>query len=179
MGLGNPGTRYARTRHNAGFKLIELMVAEGCQWKDFQGLGRIVRQENLVLVQPLTYMNESGRCVAALKSFYKIPPARMLICLDDVALPLGRLRLRASGSSGGQKGLQSVIDSLGTQEIPRLRIGVGPQPSGWDSTDFVLSRFSAQEEKRLQEVLLTAVEAVKTVGESGLQIAMNRFNGAL
>ena len=178
VGLGNPGARYKCTRHNVGFRLIELLASEDGRWKDFSGWGRTARQGDLILAQPLTYMNESGRCVCALKNFYKIAPEEMLICFDDVALQLGRLRLRASGSSGGQKGMQSIIDGLGTLEIPRLRIGVGPQPPGWDSTDFVLNRFSAQEEKKIHDVLDEAAAAVKTVQTGGLEAAMNRFNSA-
>jgi len=174
VGLGNPGARYARTRHNVGFRLLDSMAGEG--WRDFRGLGRIRREEELILAKPATYMNESGSFVAALSGFHRIPPAETLDCFDDVALPLGRLRLRAGGSSGGQKGMQSVIEALGTLEIPRLRIGIGPQPQGWDSTDFVLSPFAPQEERLLAEVLAEAREAVLLAAREGLAAAMNRFN---
>jgi PTH1 family peptidyl-tRNA hydrolase len=176
IGLGNPGQRYARTRHNMGFRLLEALAPDQAPWKDFRGLGRFLREGNVILAQPLTYMNESGHFVEAFGHFYKIFPAEMLICFDDVALPLGRLRLKARGSSGGQKGMQSIIEALGTDEIPRLRIGVGPQPEDWDSTDFVLSSFSGPEEKTLTQVLDRAREAVCLAATEGISTAMNRFN---
>lgn len=178
VGLGNPGARYARTRHNVGFRLVESMAPGEARWKDFEGLGRTVRDGALVLAEPLTYMNESGRCVRALSRFFKIAPEEILVCFDDVALPLGRLRLRESGSSGGHKGMQSLIEFLGSDRVPRLRLGVGPQPAGADSTDFVLGRFSTEEERLLPEVLESAREAVRAAVSEGLAAAMNRFNPA-
>lgn len=178
VGLGNPGPRYARTRHNIGFRLIEFMAGEGASWKDFQGAGRYVRKGGLILSEPMTFMNESGRFVGALGRFFKIPPEETLVCFDDVALPFGRIRLRAAGSSGGQKGMASIIESCGTQEIPRLRVGVGPQPPLMDSADFVLSRFSKEEESALEKVLQDAAGAVEAACAEGLEAAMNRFNPA-
>lgn len=177
VGLGNPGARYARTRHNAGFRLVESLAGEA-SWRDFRDLGRYARADDLLLAEPLTYMNESGRFVQAFSHFHKVAPAETLVCFDDVALPLGRLRLRLRGSSGGQKGMESILESLGTEEVPRLRIGVGPQPPGWDSADFVLSRFSAAEEKAFSDVLGEAGEAVRVAARGGLEPAMNRFNPA-
>lgn len=174
VGLGNPGPKYARTRHNAGFRLLDSL-GEG-PWRDFQGLGRVARREALLLAQPLTYMNESGRFVESLARFHKLRPDELLVCFDDVALPLGRLRLRPAGSSGGQKGMQSIIECLGTSEIPRLRLGVGPQPPGVDSTDFVLGRFTREEEAALEEVLARGREAVLMAASLGLEPAMNRCN---
>ncbi len=178
VGLGNPGERYARTRHNVGFRLVEHLAGDGGAWRDFQGLGRVARADSLLLAEPLTYMNESGRFVQALAHFHKVAPHEVFVCFDDVALPLGRLRVRSSGSSGGQKGMLSIIQTLGTEEIPRLRVGVGPQPAGWDSADFVLSRFSAAEEKLLGEVLERSAEAVRLALDQGVAAAMNRFNPA-
>lgn len=175
VGLGNPGSRYARTRHNVGFRLLDHAAGES-GWKDFQGLGLTARVEGLILSKPQTFMNESGRLVAALSRYHKITPAEMLICFDDVALPLGRLRLRAAGSSGGQKGMESILESLSAPALPRLRIGIGPQPPGRDSADFVLSRFTASEEAGLPAVLERAWEAVLVVSKEGLEAAMNRFN---
>ena len=160
-----------------GFRLIEAM-AEDAEWRDFRGLGRCARKERLILAQPTTFMNESGLFVSAFERFHKISPQETLVCFDDVALPLGRLRLRPGGSSGGQKGMESIIEALGTSEIPRLRIGVGPQPAGWDSADFVLSPFSAKENKTLVEILKRACEAVGAAAREGLEAAMNRFNPA-
>jgi len=178
VGLGNPGSRYAKTRHNIGFRLMESLAGDSGAWKDFHGQGLYTRRNELILAQPLTFMNESGRFVESLSRFFKILPADMLVCFDDVALALGRLRLKASGSSGGQKGMQSIIEHLATQGIPRLRIGIGPQPAGRDSADFVLERFSAAEEKLLPEVLEAASAAVATLADEGLEAAMNRFNPA-
>ena len=177
VGLGNPGPKYARTRHNVGFRLLERLAGSE-PWKDFQGLGAYVKRGDLLLGMPMTFMNESGRFVGAFGRFYKVEPAQTLVCFDDVALPLGRLRLRPGGSSGGQKGMQSIIDCLGTQEVPRLRLGVGPQPPRMDSAAFVLSRFTAPEEQSLEDVLGEAESAVKTAAEEGLEAAMNRFNPA-
>jgi peptidyl-tRNA hydrolase, PTH1 family len=174
VGLGNPGSRYAKTRHNVGFRLLSL-GSDG-PWKDFQGLGEIARAGDLLLGRPSTFMNESGRFVQAVSHFYKIPAGDMLICFDDVALPLGRLRIRLKGSSGGQKGMESIIRSMSTDAIPRLRVGVGPQPEGMDSAKFVLDNFSREQESALPKVLESAWDAVRTAASEGLETAMNRFN---
>lgn len=174
VGLGNPGPKYARTRHNVGFRLLDSLAET--PWRDFQGLGRVARREVLLLAQPLTYMNESGRFVSALARFHKVRPEELLVCFDDVALSLGRLRLRPGGSSGGQKGMRSIIEGLGTSEIPRLRLGIGPQPPGMDATDFVLSRFTEKEETALDEVLARGRDAVLLAASEGLELAMNRCN---
>jgi PTH1 family peptidyl-tRNA hydrolase len=177
VGLGNPGARYAHTRHNVGFRLVDRL-AGGAPWKDFEGLGHVCRQDELWLAKPMTYMNDSGAFVGALSRWRKIPPGQILVCFDDVALPLGRLRLRLKGSGGGQKGMQSTLQHLGTQDVPRLRIGIGPQPPGLDSAAFVLARFSPEEEQALAAVLEDAAAAVRVAVESGLDAAMNRFNAA-
>ena len=177
VGLGNPGPRYARTRHNVGFRLVDRLAGEAV-WRDFRGLGQVCRAQGLILAKPMTFMNESGRFVQSLAHFHKFSPGLVLVCYDDVALPLGRLRLRPSGSSGGQKGMESVIACLGTEAIPRLRIGVGPQPPGLDSAAFVLARFQAEEEKALDEALAAAAAAVLTAAQDGLESAMNSCNPA-
>lgn len=176
VGLGNPGPRYAKTRHNVGFRLVEFAAGEAAAWKDFQDMGRYARQGDIFWAQPLTFMNESGRFVRSLAQFYKIPSADILVCFDDIALPLGRLRLKPEGSSGGQKGMQSIIDCMGTQAVARLRLGIGPQPAERDSAGYVLEKFSAEEEKALPEVLERAAQAVETARSQGLEAAMNRFN---
>ncbi|MFA6003367.1 MAG: aminoacyl-tRNA hydrolase [Elusimicrobiota bacterium] len=175
VGLGNPGPRYARTRHNVGFRVVERL-AGGSEWRDFRGLGQWCRQEGLLLVKPMTFMNESGRMVGAFAHFHKVASRSILLCFDDVALPLGRLRLRPRGSSGGQKGMESVLSTLGTDEVPRLRVGVGPQPAGMDSAAFVLSNFRAEESELLDSMLEQASAAVRVAAAEGLEIAMNRFN---
>lgn len=173
VGLGNPGPRYERTRHNVGFMVLDRLAGEAA-WKDFEG-GLVARAEGLILGRPLTYMNESGRFVGALARFYKIAPEDALVVFDDVALPLGRLRIRPSGSAGGQKGMASVISHLG-DKVPRLRLGIGPQPQGVKSEDFVLSPFAKAEQEALSEVLDRACEAVRVAAAEGLEAAMNRFN---
>lgn len=175
VGLGNPGHRYARTRHNVGFRLVERL-AEGLPWKDFRGLGTVARRGDILLGKPSTFMNESGRFVGAAARFFKLPAAQILVCFDDVALPLGRLRLRPEGSSGGQKGMASVIEHMGTQAVPRLRIGVGPQPEGTPSEEYVLAPFSKEQEGKLGELLDRAGEAVLAACSAGITAAMNRFN---
>ncbi|MCX5795461.1 MAG: aminoacyl-tRNA hydrolase [Elusimicrobia bacterium] len=175
VGLGNPGARFTRTRHNVGFRLVDQLAGDA-PWRDFEGLGHVCRQGDLWLAKPMTYMNDSGSFIGALSRWRKIPPGQILVCFDDVALPLGRLRLRIKGSGGGQKGMESTLQHLGTKDVPRLRIGVGPQPPGMDSADYVLSRFSSEEEKLLATVLDDAVAAVRVASESGLDAAMNRFN---
>ena len=127
---------------------------------------------------PLTFMNESGRFVQSFSSYYKIPPADILICYDEIALPLGRLRVRRTGSAGGQKGMKSVIECLGTQDVPRLRIGIGPQPELMDSADFVLQKFTAAEEEALDAALALGEQAVAVAASDGVDAAMNRFNPA-
>lgn len=179
VGLGNPGERYERTRHNVGFRVVEHLGGAEAEWKEYQkGLGRFARRGSLFLAEPLTYMNESGDFVQPFAAFYKIAPDEILLVSDEIALPLGKLRIRKGGSAGGQNGLKSVFARMGTQEIPRLRVGIGPQPSFMDSADFVLQKFSPAEEKQLGEVIEQAGAAVLTAVENGLETAMNRYNGA-
>lgn len=175
VGLGNPGPRYARTRHNAGFLLVDRLAGAGAGWKDFHGLGVWLKKGDLLLAKPMTFMNESGRFVRSFASYYKAEPAETLVCYDEAALPLGRLRIRAKGSAGGQKGMQSIIEAWGTEAVPRLRIGVGPQPPIPLET-FVLQKFSSGEEKLFQEVLTRAAKAVDVAVNEGVCAAMDRFN---
>ncbi|MBI5882576.1 MAG: aminoacyl-tRNA hydrolase [Elusimicrobia bacterium] len=176
VGLGNPGSRYARTRHNAGFRVVSSLAGEDAVWKDFRGLGLWARADGVFYGLPMTFMNDSGSFSAAFSRFHRLAPAEILVCFDDISLLLGRMRLRPSGSSGGQKGMESIIASLGTSDIPRLRLGVGPVPAGWDAADFVLGRFSAAEDKVFCEMAERGVEAVRTALEEGLEAAMNRYN---
>ncbi|MBI5623461.1 MAG: aminoacyl-tRNA hydrolase [Elusimicrobia bacterium] len=176
VGLGNPGPRYARTRHNAGSRVVSALAGEDASWKDFRGLGVYARAGGVLYGRPMTFMNDSGAFVSAFSRFHRVEPAETLVCFDDISLPLGRMRLRPSGSSGGQKGMKSIIDALGTDAVPRLRLGVGPVPAGWDATDFVLGRFSAAEEDAFCEMAERGVEAVRTALDEGLEAAMNKFN---
>lgn len=181
VGLGNPGTEYERTRHNVGFRVVSAAGEKwGAEWKDWQHLGVyakvLVCGHEVFLLKPATYMNESGRAVSSLSRFYKIPPQNCLICFDDISLEIGKLRLRKNGSAGGQKGMKSVIEQLGTQDIPRLRLGIGPKPEKFDLADFVLSRFTQAEEGLLESALEKAVRALEVFLTSGPERAMNEFN---
>ncbi len=181
VGLGNPGAKYERTRHNIGFEclngLLTKMGSPSLQAK-FEGQftkGRL-GQRDVCLVWPLTFMNCSGRCVAQFARFYKIEIQNILVICDDLSLPLGKLRIRKSGSSGGQKGLNDIIQSLGTQDVPRLRIGIDPTPEHWETTDYVLSKFSTSERAIVDDGLSKAVSAVACWLSDGIDVAMNDFN---
>jgi peptidyl-tRNA hydrolase, PTH1 family len=181
VGLGNPGAKYERTRHNIGFDclngVLPKMSSAGLQAK-FEGQftkGRIGQRE-VCLVWPLTFMNCSGRCVSQFARFYKIETQNILVICDDLSLPLGKLRIRKSGSSGGQKGLSDIIQSLGTQDVPRLRIGIDPTPEHWETSDYVLSKFSTSERAIVEDGLSKAVEAVVSWLADGIDVAMNGFN---
>ncbi len=181
VGLGNPGVKYEKTRHNVGFDCLNEMLARmgspSLQAK-FEGQfakGRI-GQRDVCLVWPLTFMNCSGRCVAQFARFYKIETQNILVICDDLSLPLGKLRIRKSGSSGGQKGLNDIIQSLGTPEVPRLRIGIDPTPERWETSDYVLSKFSGSERAIVDDGLSKAVNAVTCWLSDGIDVAMNGYN---
>lgn len=182
VGLGNPGERYAQTRHNAGFMVLDRLAGRlklsWTRWRKDLGEYCETRrgEEKLVFAVPLTYMNESGRLVGDLARYSNIPPSEVLVCYDDFALPLGRVRLRLKGSAGGHNGMQSIVDHLGTREVPRLRVGIGPLPPAVPSRDFVLSRFKPAERKQLEEALDVAADAALEAVERGVEAAMNRFN---
>lgn len=180
VGLGNPGSRYAGTRHNVGFAVIDAL-ARAPQTSAFRErfdsliAERHLQGQTLLLVKPQTFMNLSGRAVRALLDFYKLPPDQLLVVCDDIHLPLGKLRLRPGGSHGGHNGLRDIQQHLGTETYPRLRIGVGePQPG--QAVDYVLGRFSAGELPVVEQALDRAAAAVECWAASGLQTAMNRFN---
>ena len=183
VGLGNPGRRYEGTRHNAGFAVADSLAASlrAEPWKSWLNLGEVSRADaggkTVFLVKPLTYMNESGRMIRSFADYHKIQPQEVLICYDDFALELGRVRLRKSGSSGGQQGMESVLGLMGTEMIPRLRIGIGPKPPLIEWKDFVLSKFSGEEKPIFAQSLETARQAALMAVEKGLEAAMNRFNG--
>lgn len=176
-GLGNPGPEYAATRHNIGFMVADQLVAQfGSAWeKSSKWEALLAKCGDVFLAKPTSYMNRSGYPLVAIAHFYKIAPPEILVVLDDMALPLGRLRLRAGGGSGGHNGLESVIMQFGTEEIPRLRIGIGAAPSE-GSIDYVLSRFFEEEKSTVRSTIDRAVEAVKCAIDIDLISAMNRFN---
>jgi PTH1 family peptidyl-tRNA hydrolase len=176
-GLGNPGPEYAATRHNIGFMVADKLAAQfGSTWeKSTKWNAVLAKCGDVFLAKPTSYMNRSGYSLLAIAQFYKIEPAQILVMLDDMALPLGRLRLRASGGSGSHNGLESVIMQFGTEEIPRLRIGIGEAPPT-GSVDYVLSRFLEEEKPIVRSAIDRAVEAVKCAIDNDLISAMNIFN---
>ena len=176
-GLGNPGPEYASTRHNIGFMVADQLAAQfGSTWeKSTKWDALLAKCGGLFLTKPISYMNRSGYPLLAIAQFYKIDPAEILVMLDDMALPLGRLRLRLGGGSGGHNGLESVIMQFGTEEIPRLRIGIGEAP-GAGSVDYVLSRFFEEEKPIVRSTIDRAAEAVKCAIDNDLISAMNIFN---
>jgi peptidyl-tRNA hydrolase, PTH1 family len=176
-GLGNPGPEYTATRHNIGFVVVDQFAARcGSIWeKSAKWDAMWSKCGAVLLVKPLTFMNHSGYSVLAIAQFYKIQPQQILVVLDDFALPLGRLRLRSSGGSGGHNGLESIIVQFGTEEIPRLRIGIGAAPLD-GSADYVLSRFFDEEKSIVRSTIDRAVEALKCAIDNGVVSAMNTFN---
>ena len=185
VGLGNPGLQYAATRHNVGFRTADLLREQtgGPAWRPAPaGEGEVCEASfgsvAVRLAKPRTYMNASGEFVGPLARYWKIEPRSILVVSDDFSLPLGRIRIRLRGSSGGQKGLESILDRLGTQEVPRLRLGIGPRPGWIDAADFVLERFLPEEREAASGMIVEACEAVRTACEQGLEAAMNVFNAA-
>ena len=183
VGLGNPGAEYARTRHNIGFQVTDRLVV---RWRASWGLekkfnarvARVERGERRVLLcQPQTFMNSSGEAVGAVAKFYDIPLSQVLVSVDDADLPLGEIRLRPSGSSGGHHGLESIEQHLGTREYARQRVGIGRQDGARQITGHVLGRFSSTEAALMDNVLIVASDQVETWLESGIQKAMSQFNG--
>lgn len=176
-GLGNPGREYEQTRHNIGFLVVDRLAAQfGSTWEKSSKWGAIsAKCRKMILVKPMTYMNRSGEPLGAIGQFYKIEPPEILIVLDDLALPPGRLRLRARGGAGGHNGLESILAQFGTEEIPRLRIGIGAPPRD-GSVDYVLSRFFDEEKALVASTIDRAAEAVKWAIDKGLVSAMNNFN---
>lgn len=183
VGLGNPGKAYDRTRHNAGFRAIDILAETlGCNIDKgkFQGLyGQTsYKGKKLLLLKPQTFMNLSGRSVLQLSAYFQIPPQRIIVLFDDISLEPGRLRIRGDGSAGGHNGIKSIIGELGSQDFPRVKIGVGAKPHPeQDLADWVLSTFSSGEEKALQASLPKAAEAALCIVEHSIQEAANRFNG--
>ncbi len=181
VGLGNPGREYADNRHNVGYRCVEhLASAHGMSFNrrhksNLVSLGTIL-QRSVILASPRTYMNKSGGPVAALVRFYSVPLNRLLVVYDDLDLPLGTTRLRPSGGSGGHRGLRSVIKGLGSQEFPRLRIGIGRPPGRMDPADYVLQDFSEREERVLERTLDQGTAAIEAWLSEGTEEAMNRYN---
>ena len=184
VGLGNPGKDYEKTRHNCGFRAIDVLAQKlGCKVDKlkFQGLYGQVNYGGgkLFLLKPQTYMNLSGRSVLQLSAYFHIPPQRIIVIFDDISLEPGRLRIRSDGSAGGHNGIKSLISELGSQEFPRVKVGVGAKAHPeQDLADWVLSGFSASEEKSLQSALERAAEAALCIIDRGVPEAANRYNGS-
>jgi len=184
VGLGNPGAEYAKTRHNAGFLLADLLAdrwrAEWRATKRFHS--RVARTEHegrkVLLCEPQTFMNSSGEAVGAMVGFYRLPLTAIVVAMDDADLPLGEIRLRSRGSSGGHHGLESIEQHLGSREFARLRIGIGRADGAREITDYVLGRFDATDAATMKKVLARAAEQVECWLANGIQKAMSRFNGS-
>ena len=185
VGLGNPGAEYAKTRHNAGFLLLEKLAA---RWKvdwtrERRFNARIARAERngvrVLLCQPQTFMNLSGEAVGTLKNFYQLPLKRLLMVLDDADLPLGEIRLRARGGSGGHHGLESIEQHLGSREFARLRMGIGRKDGEREITDYVLGKFDSSEAALVKKVLGRAADQLECWLDAGIEKAMNQFNGVV
>ena len=183
VGLGNPGKDYEKTRHNVGFRSTDLLAGllkTKIDRLKFKALTRMVNYNGMkvLLVQPQTYMNLSGAAVSALATYYKVKPERILVIFDDISLPVGRIRIRKDGSAGGHNGIKSIIQSLGTDQFPRVKVGVGAKPHpDYDLADWVLSKFSAQEEKDLAPAMENAAKAALMVLDQGTEKAASAYNG--
>lgn len=177
IGLGNPGEEYSQTRHNLGYRVVELLAE---RWKvkfSRQGPAAVGKsKEGIILAQPLTYMNVSGQAVKYLLEKYPVSSENMLVISDDFSLPLGKLRIRLSGSSGGHRGLDSIIKSIGRQDFPRLRLGVGPMEEGGEASEYVLEKFKKGDLPQVKKMLELATEAVETILKDGWEKAMSKFN---
>jgi PTH1 family peptidyl-tRNA hydrolase len=185
VGLGNPGPEYARSRHNVGFQVIDLFAARHrLSFDKAQKRARVTQgpvtlagwSGRVLLAKPITYMNASGEAVGPLAKFYKVAPADILVVFDDLDLPVGRLRLRPDGGSSGQKGVKSIIQSIGTESFSRLRVGIGRPPGQMDPADYVLQPFSASQEEEMAFVRMKAADAIEAWLAQGIDAAMNQFN---
>lgn len=183
VGLGNPKEKYAHTRHNAGFDVIDVLAKtynikmKDLKFKSVYGAGRIEGQP-VLLLKPQTFMNSSGEAVEAALNYYKLDPTtQVIIIYDDIALKPGKIRIRKKGSAGGHNGVKSVIAKIGTQEFMRIRVGIGETPEGWELVDYVLSYFSKEEKKLMAKATKETIEAVRVIIKEGVDMAMNRFNG--
>jgi PTH1 family peptidyl-tRNA hydrolase len=181
VGLGNPGDRYAGTKHNIGFITIDYL-AEQCgikmnktKHKAILGEGTI-GGEKVLLVKPQTFMNLSGQSVMDIVNFYKVPSQNLIVIYDDIDLPVGKVRIRPSGSSGTHNGMRNIIYLINNQEFPRIRIGVGKQPDYMDLADYVMTKFNGEERPLMEEAVKRSAMAVEEIVKSGINIAMNKYN---
>lgn len=185
VGLGNPGAEYARTRHNAGFLVVEELTRRWkLEWQSERKFAALLARrpdfsgKNVVLCKPQSYMNNSGEAVAPLAAFYRVAPGQVMVVVDDADLPLGNLRLRPEGSPGGHHGLESVEQHLGTRQYPRLRVGIGRQDAARQISGYVLGKFAPEEQAVVARVISRAADQLECWLDNGLSAAMNKFNGA-
>lgn len=182
VGLGNPGEQYVRHRHNVGFQSVAFLAdRHGLTFNEKQHKARLatgtIAGQRVALAKPFTFMNDSGLSVAALARWYKLDPSSdLLVIYDDLDLPFGTIRLRANGSAGGQNGVKSIIQQLGTQTFPRLRVGIGRPPAGGDAKDHVLNNWSRAESEQLPALYARVADAAETFIRDGITLAMTRFN---
>ncbi|MEE1243860.1 aminoacyl-tRNA hydrolase [Frisingicoccus sp.] len=180
-GLGNPTKTYEGTRHNVGFDMIDVLGNKfgidvtTKKHKALVGRG-IIEGMRVILAKPQTYMNLSGESIREIADFYKIEPENIIIIYDDISLDVGRLRIRKKGSAGGHNGIKNIIAHLGTQEFPRIKVGIGEKPEGWDLADYVLSKYSKEEQKALDEASEGVIGAVKLIVMDDIDGAMNQYN---
>lgn len=182
VGLGNPGSEYAETRHNVGFHVIDLLALRNnvpvTRHRHRALFGRgMVAGEDCLLVKPQTFMNDSGDAVLRLLLYYHLNPADVIVVYDDLALDLGVIRLRRNGSDAGHKGLRSLIHYLKTPEITRVRLGIGRPPEGGNAINYVLSKFAKSEAEKVEEMVFRAAQAMESCLKDGLDVAMNKYNG--
>ena len=181
--LGNPGDKYENTRHNVGFMVADELAErqnKPIQRLKFKALTNIltISGEKVLVMKPVTYMNLSGEAVRQAVDFYKIPPGRVLVVSDDTALAIGRLRIRQKGSAGGHNGLKNIIQHLGTDQFPRLRVGVGEKPHpDYDMADWVLGKFTGEDKKTIDAAVKRAADAIECILEQGIDRGMGKFNG--
>lgn len=181
VGLGNPGDRYAQTKHNIGFITIDYLAGQHnininkIKHKALIGEGSIAGQR-VILVKPQTFMNLSGQSVMDIVNFYKVPIENLIVIYDDIDLPVGKVRIRPSGSSGTHNGMRNIIYLLGKQDFPRVRIGVGKQPDYMDLADYVMTKFNDEEKPLMLEAVKNSALAIEEIVKSGINIAMNKYN---
>lgn len=179
--LGNPGKEYEKNRHNIGFRMADAIIQEfGFESKGYQNKSHVydglIHQKKIFLIKPQTYMNLSGEAVAEIIHFYKIPLENIIVIYDDIDLPFGKIKLKPKGSAGTHNGMKSIVSKLGSEEFPRLRLGIGPAPEKWDLSDFVLSNFNKEEENQLIEIQNTVIDLIKTYYEKDITFVMSLYN---
>lgn len=183
VGLGNPGKKYENTRHNTGFLVMDTLCREhgvSCDRSRFRALTgeAVLGGKRVLLLKPQTFMNLSGEAVREAAAFYKIPPERVLVIFDDISLPVGTLRIRAKGSAGGQNGVKNIIAQLGSEQFPRIKVGIGGKPHpDYDLADWVLSSFRPEEQEAMQDAAKRASAAVSELIEHGVPSAVQKYNG--